>query len=130
MPVRRQLRRQLQHHRDVYSTDRLTLSPSFAVCNFWFGCSHCAVTAPTGSWASQMVEKVFSYCLPPTASYSGFLTLSVSAPLPRPRASASSLGFVVTPMYKIDTFYLVLLDGITMAERLLRVPRRCSPPAS
>jgi hypothetical protein len=114
----------------TYSADKLTLTPSFAVLNFRFGCSHAAqlfsdradglmgLGGGSQSLVSQMAEKVFSYCLPPTASYSGFLTLGVPR---RPPASSSS-RFVVTPMYKIDTFYLVLLEGITVAGRRLRVP--------
>ena len=67
---------------------------------------------------SQAAAKAFSYCLPPTASYSGFLTLG--AP---PRAASSR--FAVTPMYRsgsADPFYLVRLRGIAVAGRRLRVP--------
>jgi len=67
---------------------------------------------------SQAAARAFSYCLPPTASYSGFLTLG--AP---PRAASSR--FAVTPMYRsgsADPFYLVRLRGIAVAGRRLRVP--------
>ena len=67
---------------------------------------------------SQAAARAFSYCLPPTASYSGFLRLG--AP---PRAASSR--FAVTPMYRsgsADPFYLVRLRGIAVAGRRLRVP--------
>jgi hypothetical protein len=113
----------------TYSADKLTLTPAYAVDHFQFGCSHAALLfsdkadglmglgGGSPSLVSQTATKAFSYCLPPTANYSGFLTLGV------PRASASR--FVVTPMYRsmsADTFYLVLLQGITVAGRRLRVP--------
>ncbi|OEL28216.1 Aspartyl protease family protein [Dichanthelium oligosanthes] len=113
----------------TYSADKLTLTPSYAVDHFQFGCSHAAhlfsdkadglmgLGGGSRSLVSQTAMKAFSYCLPPTASYSGFLTLGV------PRASSSR--FVVTPMYRssnVDTFYLVLLQGITVAGRRLNVP--------
>ncbi|TVU12941.1 hypothetical protein EJB05_46608 [Eragrostis curvula] len=111
----------------TYSADKLTLSPSgYAVDGFRFGCSHTAqgfgddladgligLGGGKPSIVSQMAEKAFSYCLPPSASYSGFLSLG--AP---PRWS----GFAVTPMYLVDTHYLVFLQGIVVAGRRLRVP--------
>ncbi|TKW19342.1 hypothetical protein SEVIR_4G014300v4 [Setaria viridis] len=113
----------------TYSADKLTLTPAYAVDHFQFGCSHAAqlfsdkadglmgLGGGSPSLVSQTATKAFSYCLPPAANYSGFLTLGV------PRASSSR--FTVTPMYRtmsVDTFYLVLLQGITVAGRRLRVP--------
>ncbi|KAL6606522.1 hypothetical protein ACP70R_042175 [Stipagrostis hirtigluma subsp. patula] len=71
----------------TYGADKLTLTPAYAVDGFRFGCS--LATQLSGNRAdgliglgggkpslvSQTAEKAFSYCLPPTASYSGFLTL-------------------------------------------------------
>ncbi|RCV19903.1 hypothetical protein SETIT_4G013500v2 [Setaria italica] len=113
----------------TYSSDKLTLTPAYAVDGFRFGCSHAdplfsdltdgliALGGGSLSLVSQMAEKAFSYCLPPTASHSGFLTLGV------PRVSSSR--FVVTPMHSIGnikTYYGVLLQGITVAGRRLGIP--------
>lgn len=113
----------------TYSSDKLTLTPKHTVEHFQFGCSHAAqlfddkadglmgLGGGSPSLVSQMKTKAFSYCLPPAASYSGFLTLGV------PRMS-STTKFAVTPMYRsnVDTFYLVRLHGIAVAGRRLRVP--------
>ncbi|CAL5050545.1 unnamed protein product [Urochloa decumbens] len=113
----------------TYSSDKLTLTPKFAVDHFKFGCSHAeqlftdksdglmGLGGGAQSLVSQAATKAFSYCLPPAASYSGFLRLG------EPRAAASR--FAVTPMYRsenVDTYYLVLLQGIAVAGRRLRVP--------
>ncbi|PAN26084.1 hypothetical protein PAHAL_4G346300 [Panicum hallii] len=113
----------------TYGADKLTLNPARAVDRFRFGCSHAAqlftdmadglvgLGGGSPSLVSQAGTKAFSYCLPPTPSYSGFLTLGA------PRAASSR--FAVTPMYRrsdAGTFYLVLLRGIAVAGRRLRVP--------
>ncbi|CAM0148903.1 unnamed protein product [Urochloa decumbens] len=113
----------------TYSSDKLTLTPKFAVDHFKFGCSHAeqlftdksdglmGLGGGAQSLVSQAATKAFSYCLPPAASYSGFLRLGA------PRAAASR--FAVTPMYRsenVDTYYLVLLHGIAVAGRRLHVP--------
>nr|CAB3469293.1 unnamed protein product [Digitaria exilis] len=120
----------------TYSSDKLTLISNHAVVDhFQFGCSH-VTQLFTGdkadglmdlggglpSLVSQMKTKAFSYCLPPAASYSGFLTLGVPPPPPR---MSSTNKFAMTPMYRsdvVDTFYLVRLQGIAVAGRRLRVP--------
>ncbi|TVU13085.1 hypothetical protein EJB05_46761, partial [Eragrostis curvula] len=114
----------------TYSADKLTLnSAAHAVDGFRFGCSHAAqqfgadraagllgLGGGKPSLVSQTKEEAFSYCLPPSASYSGFLTLG--AP---PRS-----GFAVTPMYRRsdvgDTYYFVHLQAIVVAGRRLRIP--------
>jgi hypothetical protein len=115
----------------TYSSDELTVTPDFTVHGFRFGCSHAvtellsaiqvdgllALGGSAPSLVTQTAEKAFSYCLPPTESHSGFLTLGV------PRASATS--FVVTPMHRIGnitTYYGVRLQGIVVAGRRLRIP--------
>ncbi|CAL5044959.1 unnamed protein product [Urochloa decumbens] len=113
----------------TYSSDKLTLTPAFAVDHFKFGCSHAeqlftdksdglmGLGGGAQSLVTQTATKAFSYCLPPAASYSGFLRLGAA------RAAASR--FAVTPMYRsenVDTYYLVLLQGIAVAGRRLRVP--------
>ncbi|RLN12784.1 protein ASPARTIC PROTEASE IN GUARD CELL 1-like [Panicum miliaceum] len=79
----------------TYGADKLTLTPASAVDRFRFGCSRAArlftdradglvgLGGGSPSLVSQAGAKAFSYCLPPTASYSGFLTLGV------PRAASS-----------------------------------------
>ncbi|XP_066372054.1 aspartyl protease family protein At5g10770-like [Miscanthus floridulus] len=117
----------------TYSSDKLTLSPTYAVDGFLFGCQHAPEETPNDddartdgimglgggvpSLVSQTVEKAFSYCLPPSPSYSGFLTLGA------PRVSSSR--FAVTPMYIYPdhpTFYIVVLQAIVVAGRCLDVP--------
>ncbi|CAL5050528.1 unnamed protein product [Urochloa decumbens] len=113
----------------TYSSDKLTLTPKFAVDQFKFGCSHAeqmftdrsdglmGLGGGAQSLVSQTATKAFSYCLPPAASYSGFLRLGAA------RAAASR--FAITPMYRsenVDTYYLVVLEGIDVAGRRLRVP--------
>ncbi|KAM0917603.1 hypothetical protein ACQ4PT_009109 [Festuca glaucescens] len=59
----------------------------------------------------------FSYCLPPTNSSAGFLTLSPP--------SNNTAGFMFTPMYRyapdIATFYLVTLTGISVGGKPLDI---------
>lgn len=112
----------------TYSSDKLTLTPAHTVDGFRFGCSHAnqfsyrtagliGLGGGALSLVTQTAEKAFSYCLPPTASHSGFFTLGV------PHVSSSR--FVVTPMHKIGniaTYYSVLLQGITVAGKQLDVP--------
>ncbi|KAM0824273.1 hypothetical protein ACQ4PT_070317 [Festuca glaucescens] len=115
----------------TYSSDTLTLTPSDVIVNFRFGCSHditgfadtdrtdglLGLGGDAQSLVSQAGKRAFSYCLPPTASRTGFFTLGV------PRVSASR--FAVTPLYRTAqsaTFYLVMLQAITVAGRRLDVP--------
>ncbi|XP_047063493.1 aspartyl protease family protein At5g10770-like [Lolium rigidum] len=115
----------------TYSSDTLRLTPSDVVVNFRFGCSHditgfadtdltdglLGLGGDAQSLVSQAGKRAFSYCLPPTASHTGFFTLGV------PRVSASR--FAVTPLYRAAqsaTFYLVKLQAITVAGRRLDVP--------
>ncbi|KAF8662246.1 hypothetical protein HU200_056448 [Digitaria exilis] len=115
----------------TFGSDKLTLTPAFAIDGFRFGCSHgdqlfndrtsglMALGGGSPSLATQAAaaKDAFSYCLPPTASHSGFLTLGV------PRVASSR--FVVTPMRRIrniKTYYGVLMEGITVAGRRLDVP--------
>ncbi|KAJ1253825.1 hypothetical protein BS78_K176200 [Paspalum vaginatum] len=99
----------------VSSSDKLTLTPAYAVDGFRFGCSHAdplfsALTAGllglSGgalSLVGHTAEKAFSYCLPPTERHSGFLTLR------------DKIG-------NIDAYYAVRLQGIMVAGRRLHVP--------
>ncbi|KAM0824269.1 hypothetical protein ACQ4PT_070314 [Festuca glaucescens] len=115
----------------TYSSDTLTLNPSDVIVNFRFGCSHditgfadtdrtdglLRLGGDVQSLVSQAGKRAFSYCLPPTASHTGFFTLGV------PRVSASR--FAVTPLYRSAqsaTFYFVMLQAITVAGRRLDVP--------
>ena len=114
----------------TYSSDTLTVTSSDVVTNFRFGCSHAesgftdddltdgllGLGGDPQSLVSQVGERAFSYCLPATASGTGFLTLGV------PRVSSSR--FAVTPLYKSRqsaTFYFVILQAITVAGRRLHV---------
>jgi hypothetical protein len=114
----------------TYSSDTLALGSS-ALGNFQFGCSHVesglndqtAGLMGLGGGAQSLVSqtagtlgKAFSYCLPPTSSSSGFLTLG---------AGTGSSGFVKTPMLRssqIPTFYGVRLQAIRVGGRQLNLP--------
>ncbi|CAM0902193.1 unnamed protein product [Alopecurus aequalis] len=117
----------------TYSADTLTVTPSDVMTNFRFGCSHAetgftdadltdgllGLGGDADSLVSQAGQRAFSYCLPPTASGTGFLTLGV------PRVSSSR--FAVTRLYRsaqaqFATFYFVILEAITVARRRLDVP--------
>ncbi|XP_062200164.1 aspartyl protease family protein At5g10770-like [Phragmites australis] len=115
----------------TYSSDTLTMTSSGVVSNFLFGCSHAeqgfsdpdrtdgilGFGGGTQSLVSQTGGRAFSYCLPRTASHTGFLTLGV------PHISSSR--FAVTPMYRFrntPTFHVVILQAITVAGRRLGVP--------
>ncbi|CAL5036403.1 unnamed protein product [Urochloa decumbens] len=121
----------------TYSSDLLTLNPTTSVSNFQFGCSHAdqgnfdsqtagvmALGGGPESLISQTAStfgRTFSYCLPPTASYVGYLVLGAPAP-----SVASSSSYVVTPMIRDNrspaTFYRVRLRAITVAGRRIDVP--------
>ncbi|WVZ73882.1 hypothetical protein U9M48_022139 [Paspalum notatum var. saurae] len=112
----------------TYSSDTLALG-SNTVKNFQFGCSHeeSGFNDQTdglmglGGGAQSLVSQTagtfgnaFSYCLPPTPSSSGFLTLG-----------AGSSGFVKTPMLRSSqapTFYGVRLQAIRVGGRQLSIP--------
>ncbi|KAJ1280796.1 hypothetical protein BS78_04G260300 [Paspalum vaginatum] len=112
----------------TYSSDTLALGPN-TVRNFQFGCSHVESgfndqtdgLMGLGGGAQSLVSqtagtfgKAFSYCLPPTPSSSGFLTLG-----------AGASGFVKTPMLRssqVPTFYGVRLQAIRVGGRQLSIP--------
>ncbi|OEL38375.1 Aspartyl protease family protein [Dichanthelium oligosanthes] len=114
----------------TYSSDMLALG-SNTVRSFQFGCSHMesgfddqtdglmGLGGGVQSLVSQTAGtfgKAFSYCLPPTTSSSGFLTLG---------AGTGSSGFVKTPMLRssqVPTFYGVRLQAIRVGGRQLPIP--------
>ncbi|GJN22060.1 hypothetical protein PR202_gb09591 [Eleusine coracana subsp. coracana] len=117
----------------TYSSDTLTLGSDDVVESFQFGCSHVesgfdddlsdglmGLGGGTQSLVSQTAGtfgNAFSYCLPPTASSAGFLTLGAGP--------SSGSGFVTTPMLRsrqVPTFYAVALQAITVGGRQLNVP--------
>ncbi|KAM3206678.1 hypothetical protein ACQJBY_062048 [Aegilops geniculata] len=121
----------------TYISDVLTITPTPAgtVSGFRFGCSH-ALQRPDlfsnttagimslGRGAQSLSSQtkgtyghVFSYCVPPTSSHTGFFVLGV------PRIAASK--YVLTPMLKskmVPSMYLVRLRGIDVAGQRLAVP--------
>ncbi|RLM79036.1 protein ASPARTIC PROTEASE IN GUARD CELL 2-like isoform X2 [Panicum miliaceum] len=112
----------------TYSSDTLALG-SNTVRNFQFGCSHVESgfddqtdgLMGLGGGAQSLVSqtagtfgRAFSYCLPPTPSSSGFLTLG-----------AGTSGFVKTPMLRssqVPTFYGARLQTIRVGGRQLIIP--------
>ncbi|KAG0534342.1 hypothetical protein BDA96_04G271700 [Sorghum bicolor] len=113
----------------TYSSDTLVLG-SNTISNFQFGCSHVesgfnndltdglmGLGGGAPSLASQTAGTfgtAFSYCLPPTPSSSGFLTLG-----------AGTSGFVKTPMLRsspVPTFYGVRLEAIRVGGTQLSIP--------
>jgi len=112
----------------TYSSDTLALG-SNTVRNFQFGCSQVESgfndqtdgLMGLGGGAQSLVSqtagtfgRAFSYCLPPTSSSSGFLTLG-----------AGTSGFVKTPMLRssqVPTFYGVRLQAIRVGGRQLSIP--------
>jgi hypothetical protein len=114
----------------TYSSDTLALGSS-TLGNFQFGCSHVesgfndqtAGLMGLGGGAQSLASQTagtfgtaFSYCLPPTSSSSGFLTLG---------AATGSSGFVRTPMLRSSqaiTFYGVRLQAIRVGGRQLNIP--------
>jgi hypothetical protein len=121
----------------TYSADTLKVG-SDTLTGFQFGCSHkergfdgladglMGLGGGAQSLASQTAGafgSTFSYCLPPTTSSSGFLTLGA------PRTSS---GFVRTPMVSIQlpTFYGVRLQGIQVDGKQLDIPPSVFAPGS
>lgn len=114
----------------TYSSDTLALGSS-AVRSFQFGCSNVESgfndqtdgLMGLGGGAQSLVSqtagtlgRAFSYCLPPTPSSSGFLTLG---------AAGGTSGFVKTPMLRssqVPTFYGVRLQAIRVGGRQLSIP--------
>ncbi|XP_037469908.1 aspartyl protease family protein At5g10770-like [Triticum dicoccoides] len=115
----------------TYSSDKLALGSS-AVNNFQFGCSQSesgnlledqtdglmGLGGGAQSLATQTAGtfgKAFSYCLPPTSSSPGFLTLG-----------ASTSSFIVkTPMLRsseVPSYYGVRLQAIRVGGRQLSIP--------
>lgn len=121
----------------TYISDVLTITPTPAgvVSGFRFGCSH-ALQRPEvfsnttagimslGRGAQSLSSQtkgtyghVFSYCVPPTSSHSGFFVLGV------PRIAASR--YVLTPMLSsklVPSMYLVRLHAIDVGGQRLAVP--------
>ncbi|KAM0862775.1 hypothetical protein ACQ4PT_044592 [Festuca glaucescens] len=113
-----------------YGSDKLALTASETVDNFQFGCSQVeegfkdktdglmGLGGDTQSLVSQTAAtygKAFSYCLPPTSSSSGFLTLG---------APSSTSGFAMTGMLRSQqarTFYGALLQGLSVGGKLVDV---------
>uniref|UniRef100_A0A0E0A4A2 Xylanase inhibitor N-terminal domain-containing protein n=1 Tax=Oryza glumipatula TaxID=40148 RepID=A0A0E0A4A2_9ORYZ len=105
---------------------------------FLFGCAHAdrgstfnfdvSGTLALGGGAQSFVQqtatqygRVFSYCIPPSPSSLGFITLGVP-----PQRAALVPTFVSTPLLSSSsmppTFYRVLLRAIIVAGRPLPVP--------
>ncbi|CAO1941930.1 unnamed protein product, partial [Urochloa humidicola] len=115
----------------TYSSDTLALG-SNTISNFQFGCSHVESgfndqtdgLMGLGGGQESLVSQTagtfgsaFSYCLPPTSSSSGFLTLG---------AATGGPGFVTTPMLRssqVPTYYGVRLVAIRVGGRQLLIPR-------
>jgi hypothetical protein len=112
----------------VYGTETLTISAGVSLSKFGFGCGsnqhgpydRFDGLLGLGGAPESLVSQygvAFSYCLPPTNSSAGFLTLA-----PPPNNTA---GFVFTPMYRyapdIATFYLVTLTGISVGGKPLDI---------
>lgn len=117
----------------TYVSDVMRLAPTRVIPKFQFGCSHAvqgrfssqiAGTMGLGRGAQSLVSQgkasygnAFSYCIPPTASTTGFFLLGV------PRTSSSR--YAVTPMVKnklAPALYLVRLQAITVAGQQLNLP--------
>ncbi|CAM0944490.1 unnamed protein product [Alopecurus aequalis] len=114
----------------TYGSDTLSLTASETVADFQFGCSHAengftdktdglmGLGGDTQSLVSQTAAKygkAFSYCLPPTTSHQGFLTLG---------APSSTSDFVTTGMLRsqqVPTFYGALLQGISVGGKTIGV---------
>ncbi|XP_038973641.1 aspartyl protease family protein At5g10770-like [Phoenix dactylifera] len=112
-------------------TETLTLTPSNVLTNFEFGCGEKnkglfgSVAGLVGlgrgevSLASQAAQEyggVFSYCLPPRVSSTGYLTLGASGPAPNVR---------FTPMLTNPakpSFYYVELIGLSVGGKNLSIP--------
>lgn len=111
----------------VYSTDALTLGPGAVLENFHFGCGHhqegpfdkydgiLGLGRLPESLPWQASSGVFSHCLPPTGSTTGFLALG---------APDNTSGFAFTPLLTMDEqpwFYQMMLTGISVAGRTLDI---------
>lgn len=115
----------------VYSSDALTLGPEAVVHDFLFGCSHhqgrqfdmVDGILGLGRLPQSLVQQtstqhggVFSHCLPPTGSTTGFLTLG---------APKDTSGFVFTPLLTMDEqpwFYQLMPTGISVGGEPLDIP--------
>ncbi|XP_039841130.1 aspartyl protease family protein At5g10770-like, partial [Panicum virgatum] len=125
----------------TYISDVLRLNPTSVIGGFQFGCSHAvqghfpndtAGIMALGRGAQSLASQtrltyggVFSYCLPRTASYSGFFVLGV------PRVAAAR--YALTPMFAIPQapmLYLVRLRAIVVAGQVLAVPPAVFAPGS
>ncbi|XP_006644352.1 aspartyl protease family protein At5g10770-like [Oryza brachyantha] len=123
----------------TYGSDKLTLSASDVVEGFQFGCSHAELGTGMndkidglmglGGGAQSLVSqtaanygKSFSYCLPPTAASSGFLTLGARS---SGGGGNGTSQFVTTPMLRVKespTFYFAALKDIAVGGKKLGLP--------
>jgi hypothetical protein len=119
----------------TYVSDVMTLTPTRVIPQFQFGCSHFAQGASIntqtagsmglGGGTQSLVSQgkgsygnAFSYCIPPTASTTGFFQLGVPT-------RGSSSNYAVTPMVKgklNPALYVVRLQSITVAGQKLSLP--------
>ncbi|XP_038979393.1 aspartyl protease AED1-like [Phoenix dactylifera] len=112
--------------------ETLTLTPSNVLTNFEFGCGEKnkglfgSVAGLVGlgrgevSLASQAAQEyggVFSYCLPPRVSSTGYLTLGASGPAPNVRFTPILLTNPAKP-----SFYYVELIGLSVGGKNLPIP--------
>ncbi|XP_051192969.1 aspartyl protease family protein At5g10770-like [Lolium perenne] len=107
----------------VYGSDTLTLSPGNTLSPFLFGCGYAQTGLFAGidgllglgrqsmslkSQAAGAYGGVFSYCLPPKETSTGYLTLG---------APSTASGFATTALltaWNAPTFYMVMLTGISV----------------
>jgi Xylanase inhibitor N-terminal/Xylanase inhibitor C-terminal len=112
-----------------FARDTLTLSPTDTLSNFMFGCgtSNDGLFGETDgliglgrekvsliSQASSKYGAMFSYCLPSSSSYTGYLSIG--------KNSVSNAVFT-SMVQKSDTpsFYYVTLTGLKVGGKLLKV---------
>ncbi|KAL5542996.1 hypothetical protein UlMin_010706 [Ulmus minor] len=115
-----------------FSKDTLTLSPSDVIPNFLFGCGQnngglfagAAGLLGLGRGKISIVEQTakkygryFSYCLPTTSSYTGFLNFG--------NTGATSKSIKYTPLSTLSlssSFYALQLLGISVGGQKLSTP--------
>ncbi|XP_042515183.1 aspartyl protease family protein At5g10770-like [Macadamia integrifolia] len=119
-----------------FATDTLTLSSSDVFPNFKFGCGQdnkgpFLLGSADGllglgrsqismvSQTAQTYGKLFSYCLPPTTTSTGFLAFGKQA------GSSSSTPFQYTPLLTNSnhpSFYFLTMTGISVNGQSLSIP--------
>eukprot|EP00262_Sarcandra_glabra_P008056 TRINITY_DN21223_c0_g1_i1.p1 TRINITY_DN21223_c0_g1~~TRINITY_DN21223_c0_g1_i1.p1 ORF type:complete len:464 (-),score=9.71 TRINITY_DN21223_c0_g1_i1:105-1475(-) len=115
-----------------FAQETLTLTPTDVFANFKFGCGQKNrglfgnTTGLVGlgrgqvslvSQTAQKYNKVFSYCLPPTSSSTGYLAFG-----PIQNSSAVAYTSLVTNP-KASTFYFLDLMGISLEGKTLPIPQ-------